>query len=506
MHFYLALDNSQKDGELTTAFSNVVEGGYTAPKQLTNVAFSGDVELNLTGAANYTKEDYAAVAAKLTNVGTEKLHLKGGQFVGKNGTLAALDDVKSVGNDVENSPVTAEVAGGAKMTVVPTADKAIVGSVTVTRAANSTSKIEDLTIGAAGTGITLRGYNGAIVNVADADKHDTKFKLVLDNVTLGQEDSDTASYNDVVEIGAEGLTIGGGSFTLGDIAGATSSGPLNITGGDLTLVGTAGQTVEYTAADGTKKSYTTTTFGRTVTPAVSPDTNPTIADYDKTVTLSGGHFLALGNYAMEAAAARQALVEEAIANYIEDNGSADEDDKRRLDQSTNVFYVGQQSYLGSGITSTDDVYTLMDLSKIAAGAGYTSDLGIVEVQAGSEGSVTGTVKQIRLSNITDKVVNVDDYGVASINVGKMFNSHTFVFDTSFYENGLTVSNGLAVVVADESQLALAQLMGFNSFGTLNQAVRGYNVPTDQITNAIYKNFADWQEDAQTYADEKAIAS
>ena len=157
----------QNGGTLTTGYSNIVKS-----------ALSDDM----------TADDLVK-AGILSDV--ETLHI-GGTFTGPDATFA---NVENVGGDVEHSLVSHKVAKAdttGVITLAPTTEANItLGGIAITQEEPKT-EITDITIGATGHAVTLRGTeDGTLLDLTGMTQPAKKdFHTTFDNVTLGAAEGD----------------------------------------------------------------------------------------------------------------------------------------------------------------------------------------------------------------------------------------------------------------------------------------------------------------------------
>ena len=182
----------QNGGTLTTGYSNIVKSALsddmTADDLVKNISLTLD-ELTLNGNNSYTLDQYQALAGILSDV--ETLHI-GGTFTGPDATFA---NVENVGGDVEHSLVSHKVAKAdttGVITLAPTTEANItLGGIAITQEEPKT-EITDITIGATGHAVTLRGTeDGTLLDLTGMTQPAKKdFHTTFDNVTLGAAEGD----------------------------------------------------------------------------------------------------------------------------------------------------------------------------------------------------------------------------------------------------------------------------------------------------------------------------
>ena len=470
-------------GSLTTAYSNVLDGAYDATTLAAqkNLTISDNADVTLTGAADYTTAQYAKAKTVLNGVST--LHLKGGKFVGADDAKGALKEVKSVGNDVEKSDVVHQLeTEGTTVAIDNTviSEGAVVGSIEVKQAKNSTKKFTSVVIGGAdGTaaGITLRGdANGDLVIVADASK-DSGYGLTLNKVTLGQIADDFGTLNETVTVGKDGVTVAAGNFTLGNIAAGDAAAKVEVKTAGLTILGD--NTLSFKDAAGA--TYTPLSIG------YKKGTTETEQMYSGNLAVTGG-YLALGNYEAQA----KVKLAELQADYEADLADPTAAGK------VGLLYVGQQTKIAATPTvagkDAAPSYAYIDLGNVASVAGYDKTQGIVATQSGDI-----TVDTVILDNLSSKVVStikVANKDVDVINVGNVTSSTgEYQFTNDYWYTGSTadVPAGQVKIDVKETNVYDLSTFGFNTWNDVSDAIYNYDGSSNPIANTIYQKMGSWEE-------------
>ena len=467
-------------GSLTTAYSNVLDGAYDATTLAAqkNLTISDNADVTLTGAADYTTAQYAK--AKTVLNGASTLHLKGGKFVGADDAKGALKEVKSVGNDVEKSDVVHQLeTEGTTVAIDNTviSEGAVVGSIEVKQAKNSTKKFTSVVIGGAdGTaaGITLRGdANGDLVIVADASK-DSGYGLTLNKVTLGQIADDFGTLNETVTVGKDGVTVAAGNFTLGNIAAGDAAAKVEVKTAGLTILGD--NTLSFKDAAGA--TYTPLSIG------YKKGTTETEQMYSGNLAVTGG-YLALGNYEAQA----KVKLAELQADYEADLADPTAAGK------VGLLYVGQQTKIAATPTvagkDAAPSYAYIDLGNVASVAGYDKTQGIVATQSGDI-----TVDTVILDNLSSKVVStikVANKDVDVINVGNVTGGFQFTNDYWYTGSTNDVPAGQVRIDIKETNVYDLSTFGFNTWNDVSDAIYGYDGSSNLIANTIYQKMGSWEE-------------
>lgn len=306
-----------------------------------------------------------------------------------------------------------------------------VGVLNLVKNSSLTDEVTGVTLGSADTGkaLTIRGNGQEFITGLKPTQ-----TLTLNTVTFGDADATVngGAYSDVLNFSGDN-TIAAGDWSFGDIAG---DGNIAVSGGNLTIVGQAKEQSK-AGANATGK-YTALTIGQDTYTAAG-QTTATENSYSGEVTVSGGHYLALGSYSSQAAAALAALQAEEDAQAASEDRDADK---------VNVIYVGEQTFVNTApkFSAASDINNVViDLASVGSKATYDKSQGIL---VASTGSVTGATDGILVSGLSSKVVVTDeDTGATSINFGTALNGLSVDYGNIFYDRdvGYTVANGVAPI-------------------------------------------------------------
>ena len=478
----------QTAGTLTTDFANVVskiesktEGEtttYTVTKNA-NVEVTGTT-LNLTGgdsvyefdAVKQMKTDLAGNTIKLLDAA-----IKNGD---KNLTTA---DLTAVDNYAGASTVDYNLTATTASTW--TAAGAVVGVLNIVQPEDVTGTVTDAAIENA----TIRG-NGSefITGVVPTQR------LTLSNIKLGEANTKVngGAYAGVLTF-AGSNSIDAGDWTFGDIAGATGT-TLAVSGGNLTITGQLTDVKKAGATEDTD-TYNVLTIGQATYTTGSGQQAQTVKNYfSGDLTVSDGHYIALGNYSVQAAAVLAEL-------------QAEEDARAELDGDTatkvNLIYVGQQTVVNKApqFAGTGAQYgtVYVDLASVAATAGYDKTQGILVQADTTAAAING---EIIADNVNAAVVTKDETvaGLGTINFGSALAGKVVEYENYFYaKDGADVytvgTDGVAQIQVNEGNLYSVETLGLNSFKDLEEALYNFSEPTTKIASIIYNNYGDWEEAA-----------
>ena len=465
---------TQTSGKLTTDVANLVtkleavkddEGkvtSYTANAS-TALKVRDAANVDMTGVETFTVEQHKAVKAALGNT-NGALHYIDAQLKTEDGKNERWGNLASVDFYAGTSTINFFAAKADEQVKPLRKDKVItVGAINVERndaLTTAKTKVEGLTVGDGETAIVLRGNGTDILTFGEGVEPKT---VTLNKVILGEKDTDTASFNKTVTIGDAGVTVAAGNFTLGDIVG-TGQAVLAVTGGNLTLLGTTYE--QELTIDDKKVKYTALSIGQNLSKNDKGElVNGT--DFAGTLNLSGGHFLAVGNYTAQAA--------EALAR---EQGRLNEEAEEGQDPvKANVVFFGEQTVLAKVPTftqSNEENLVYVDLGSVAANGNYLKSQNIIDA-ADAICDVDGVV----LSGLNSKVVTFNEDGSKSINLGKFTAStnDAIKFDLGvnaawdFYDiQGVDAATGVFTFKADKEEIKDFKSLGLNSEGAVLNAI------------------------------------
>ena len=465
---------TQTSGKLTTDVANLVtkleavkddEGkvtSYTANAS-TALKVHDTANVDMTGVETFTVEQHKAVKAALGNT-NGALHYIDAQLKTEDGKNERWSNLASVDFYAGTSTINFFAAKADEQVKPLRKDKVItVGAINVERndaLTTAKTKVEGLTVGDGEIAIVLRGNGTDILTFGEGVEPKT---VTLNKVILGEKDTDTASFNKTVTIGDAGVTVVAGNFTLGDIVG-TDQAVLAVTGGNLTLLGTTYE--QELTIDDKKVKYTALSIGQNLSKNDKGElVNGT--DFAGTLNLSGGHFLAVGNYTAQAA--------EALAR---EQGRLNEEAEEGQDPvKANVVFFGEQTVLAKVPTftqSNEENLVYVDLGSVAANGNYLKSQNIIDA-ADPIRNVDGVV----LSGLNSKVVTFNEDGSKSINLGKVTAStnDAIKFDLGvnaawdFYDiQGVDAATGVFTFKADKEEIKDFKSLGLNSEGAVLNAI------------------------------------
>ena len=477
---------------LTTSWSTLdVEVGSTeaTTKQKAKDIVVTDGLIQLTGEQTLTSEQFGWVKKAIDTDSSIKLHLMDTVLTDKDGKNLKFADLTSVDNYAGASTVDLGVNAGTSTQDV--AADTTIGVLNLVKNAGQTDAVKQVVIGNdAAQNLTIRGNGQEFITGEKVTE-----TLTLQNVKFGDDAAavNGGAYSDVLNLSGSN-TIAAGDWSFGDIAG---DGNIAVSGGNLTIVGQAKEQSK-AGANATGK-YTALTIGQdTFTEA--GQTTATQNPYSGNVTISGGHYLALGSYSAQAAAALAALQAEEDAQAASEDRDADK---------VNVIYVGEQTVVNKAPTFASASYTnnvVIDLASVGSEATYDKSQGILVAVTGS---VTGADGGILVSGLSSKVVVTDeDTGATSINFGTALNGLSVDYGNIFYDrdSGYTVANGAAPIEVNAEVMYQVAELGFNTWGDVENAVYSFDGSSNPIANTIYTKMGDWVEASEEDLAAKLVAS
>ncbi|WP_297610135.1 autotransporter domain-containing protein [uncultured Sutterella sp.] len=461
-------------GKLYTSYENLfkkgADGEYTEATSF-GTALNDEADTGTTYetayAGNITAKQWKDAQAKVGNIVFDSATLVGADNKGN----AELKDVDSLNVKTATVDLTATTAAAEGKV----ANKTTIGSVVVKQ--TGSTAVTSVTL--AGTDATanplvIRGTNGEFLTF-DKSVDASKVKTIkLDAVTLGEEATDGARLEKIVTIGTTaGLKVAAGDWTLTDVAG---EGNVTVSGGGLTLLGT---TTENKVGN---KTYTALDFGN-----VKDNT------YTGNLTVDAGSYLALGDYAAEAASA--------LAS-IQSDLAADE-------PKASVIYIGQQILssakanfaLPTTRANTHNNFVVIDLENVASTAGYDKTQGIYN------NDTPIAYATVKAQGVNANVLTIGENGVGSLNLGTGLKNLDVDFGNVFYTNATADADGFVDVLVNDSEVSDMVYAGFHTRELVKNAVETYTAPKGNvIANTIYTNWGAFEAAAEQKALDATIAA
>ena len=463
-------DKFTNAGKLYTSYENLftknADGKYTAASSF-GTALTTDAGTTFETAydGNIKASEWQSAKTAVGNIVFTSATLVGEDGKG-NAELKDVDGLNVLTATV-NLTATAENAS-AKVSGQTT-----IGSVVVKQ--SGSTAVTSVTL--AGTDkdnqLIVRGTSGEFLTF-DKSVDATKVKTItLDAVTLGEEATDGAKLDKIVNVGASGLKVAAGDWTLADVAGV---GDVTVVGGGLTLLGT---TTENKVGD---KTYTALDFG-----------NAKDNTYTGNLTVNAGSYLALGDYSAEASAA--------LAS-IQSGLAADE-------PKASVIYIGQQILSTSKTnfaTPTTRVnahnnYVVVDLESVAATAGFDKTFGIYDNENAASNAT------VKAEGVNADVLTIGENGVGSLNLGTGLKGLSVEFGNVFYQDAVANDKGVVDVLVNDYEVSDMVYAGFHTRELVKNAVETYTAPKGNvIANTIYTNWGAFEEAADQKALDAVIAA
>lgn len=344
-----------------------------------------------------------------------------------------------------------------------------------------------------GEALTIRG-NGKDFITGDLPTG----KLQFNNVKFGDPNAKVngGRYDGVLNFAYHGNSINAGNWTFGDIAGAQyfngSSGSghethLSVTGGNMTILGQYGKENRNGSTTKNATTYDVLTIGRDKTE------NGQENYFAGKLEVAQGSFLALGNYETEAANAIAKVKAEASDGVI-----------------SNIIYFGEQTYLHSSPTFTQanqNNHVVVNLDSVASKSSFDKSQGIVFAANTNNNKVTNA-DSIDLYSISSAVITKNDAGNATINLGNALQGIAVNFDNTLYQDVEAAQNkdGVIAVNIDTAEVSDMKDKGFHTRLEVEDAVRKFEAPKNEIAATIFQNWGDWNKQIDKTFAEAAIAN
>ena len=476
-------------GSLATALNNVVDyaNGTASKKNNAVVNISNGSFVVTDEGMQYTKAQWDSIkaAAESTN-----LKIANGTLVAADAkTPLTLADVSAVQGYAGAAEVV-EKASGTEYTY--TGEKAMtIGKLTV-NAKDANTKLTNVTLnGKQQNKFTLRGNAKGEVFAVPTDVK----AIDIGYVYFGEKAADhgvvanglTVSHKAGVDAGSFDFT---GDVELGALFTVNKGATARFLG-DVTEKATpAGDSRSVTDADKAIANNGTVVIG---TVPAADATDKTLQINVTTETGNGG--LTVFGAKHEAAALQYKAA------------AAD----------NNVIYVGEQTTLNKSqqfgaldttATAPENVVAI-DLDSVAAN-GYTAKSGAI-LKAATDVTITDSATNnpsfsVDLLNLNSKVLTIAETG-ATLNLGTAFAEGTAVkLGNAFYNDGTVAADGTFAVVTDEEAVLDVETSGLHTAGSVVQAVRSYEKPTNGIAAIVYNNWKAWDQEYKKSFFEQAKAA
>ena len=115
---------------------------------------------------------------------------------------------------------------------------------------------------------------------------------------------------------------------------------------------------------------------------------------------------------------------------------------------------------------------------------------------------------VDLYGMNSKVITTDDQGQATINLGNTFSGQKVNFDNTFYQDVEAAQNkdGVIAVNIDTAEVSDMKDKGFHTRLEVEDAVRKFEAPKNEIAATIFQNWGDWNKQIDKTFAEAAIAN